>query len=254
MDGRPVRLTIRRALPLIAAVMLGLPLAACEPVRKPQLVIWAWERTEDLRFAPATAEVAVLSASIVLEGAQVRARGRQFPLYAAPGQVTTAVVHVEISQRRSLDWTPEREAEVAAAIVGFAQGAWVRRLQVDFEVRASERPVLLGVLRAVRARLRPEIPLSMTALASWCETETWLAEAPVDEVAPMLFRMGPGGAAIRAKLARGGDFRNPRCRSALAISTDAPLARIPAGRRVYLFNPRSWTADDFERVRREHGG
>jgi hypothetical protein len=53
---------------------------------------------------------------------------------------------------------------------------------------------------------------------------------------------------LKAKLEAGGDFANPRCRTALAISTDAPLARAPAGRRVYLFDPRSWTLPDYEAV------
>lgn len=144
-----------------------------------------------------------------------------------------------------------REAQVAQAALRLARRPGVRRLQMDFEVRASERPILLAVLRGVRAGLPEGIELSMTALASWCDTETWLDEAPVDEIVPMLFRMGPGGERLKARLAAGGDFANPRCRRALAVSADTPLARAPAGRRVYLFNPRSWTAASFERVRRE---
>ena len=65
----------------------------------------------------------------------------------------------------------------------------------------------------------------------------------------MLFRMTVGGEALEKRLAAGGDFRNPRCRAALGIATDSPIARAPAGRRVYLFNPRSWTAADFQRAR-----
>ena len=90
----------------------------------------------------------------------------------------------------------------------------------------------------------------MTALASWCG-EDWLGAAPVDEVAPMLFRMGPAGEVVKATLAAGGDLRDPRCRTALAVSTDAPMARSPTGRRVYLFSPRSWTAAEFESERRQ---
>jgi hypothetical protein len=47
--------------------------------------------------------------------------------------------------------------------------------------------VLLDVLRAVRATLPAGRELSMTALASWYDTERWLGAAPVDEVVPMLF-------------------------------------------------------------------
>jgi hypothetical protein len=238
---------------LLAAIALCLLSGATSRRAAPQLVIWAWERPEDLRFANRDAEVAVQMGFIALSGERIEIRGRGHPLLAAPGQVATAVVHIEIDHRRPLVWTPAAEAEVAHAVVDLARVSGARRLQVDFEVRASERPILLGLLRAIRAELPPGIVLSMTALASWCETEDWLGEAPVDEVVPMLFRMGRGDA-LKAKLAAGGDFANPRCRQALAISTDAPLGRIPNRRRVYLFNPRSWTAGDFAAVRRRVGG
>ena len=215
------------------------------------LTIWAWERPEDLRFAGSDAEVAVQTGFIELSGDRLIVRGRRHPLQVRAAQVTTSVVHVQIDHRRPLVWTDERAGQVAQAIVRLGDRPGVRRLQLDFEVRASERPILLAVLRGVRARLPEGLALSMTALASWCETESWLDQAPVDEIVPMLFRMGPDGARLKARLAAGGDFANARCRTAFAISTDTPLVRAPAGRRLYLFSHRSWTAADFKRVRHE---
>ena len=81
----------------------------------------------------------------------------------------------------------------------------------------------------------------MTALASWCDTEHWLQAAPVDEIVPMLFRMGRDAAPLRRKLAAGGDFAEPRCRDAVGISLDAPVT-VPPNRRVYVFNPLPWDA------------
>ena len=91
----------------------------------------------------------------------------------------------------------------------------------------------------------------MTALASWCDTEHWIGQAPVDEIVPMLFRMGPGGEKLKQRLAEGGDFRERRCRSALGIATDTPPAGLPAGRRIYVFNPRRWNAADYATLIRE---
>lgn len=231
--------------------LAGLALALSAHVAHAQpLILWAWERPEDLRFAGQEAEVAAQTGFIELSGDRLIVRGRRHPLLTRPGQVTTTVVHVQIDPRRRLVWTPEREAQVAQAVLRLAKRPGVRRLQLDFEVRASERPILMAVLRGVRAGLPDGVELSMTALASWCETEAWLDEAPVDEIVPMLFRMGPGGERLKAKLAAGGDFANPRCRHALAVSADTPLARAPTGRRVYLFNPGSWTAASFATTRR----
>ncbi len=239
---------MRALLPLLPLSLLA---ASCRPTpdAPSQLILWAWERPEDVRFAGARAEVAVQTGFVELSGNGLQARGRRFPLKAA-APPSTAVVHVQIDHERPLEWTERLRARTSAAILHYATTIRAPRVQLDFEVRASEREVLLDVLADLRRGLPAGTSLSMTALASWCDTEGWLERAPADEIVPMLFRMTEGGEALRKRLAAGGDFRNPRCRAALGIATDTPIARAPPGRRVYLFNPRSWTAEDFEKARR----
>jgi hypothetical protein len=185
----------------------------------------------------------------VLDGEAVEARGRRFPLLVAEPPATS-VVHVEIRRDRPIVWNAAMRATTAAAILHYATRLPVRRVQVDFEVRASERAILLDILGDVRRALPRGTLLSMTALASWCG-EDWLAGAPVDEVVPMLFRMGRGGEDVRAMLAEGGDLRHDRCRGALGVAVGTPVPRAPPGRRVYLFDPRSWTPRDFAAVEQE---
>lgn len=233
---------------LLAALSWALP---AHEARAARLIVWAWERPEDLRVLPPGVEVAAQTGFISLSGARVVARGRRFPLLARPEQVTTHLVHVQIDPRAPLAWTPAMRERTVAAILAYGLATPAKRVQVDFEVRASQRSVLLDVLHDVRAGLPQETQLSMTALADWCDTESWVATAPVDEIAPMLFRMGRAGAPLRARLSAGGDFALERCHGALAISTDTPIPRAPGGRRVYLFNPRTWTAAAFETIERE---
>jgi hypothetical protein len=243
---------MRRDKALALTILLtALPLrAASAPPEPSRLVVWAWQRPEDLRFLRGGAEIAVQTGFIELSGARIDARGRRFPLLADPDRVTTSVVHVQIDPRRPLDWSRAARRKAADAVLQFARARPTPWVQIDFEARASQRQVVLDLLHDVRAGLPTTTRLSMTALASWCDTETWLSAAPVDEIVPMLFRMGPMGGALRARLAAGGDFAEPRCRTALAISTDAPITRAPAGRRVYLFDPESWRAADYDVVRK----
>lgn len=195
--------------------------------------------------------MAVQTGFVELSGDEMRTRGRRFPLHVARPPTTT-LVHVQIDRTRPLVWSPRLRAQASAAILHYASAAPAGRVQVDFEVRASERKILLEVLDDVRRGLPADTRLSMTALASWCDTEAWLDQAPVDEIVPMLFRM-QGGQALVRRLEKGGDFRNPKCRTALALSTDTPIVQAPPGRRIYLFNPHSWTSHDYEQMRREVG-
>jgi hypothetical protein len=228
---------------LAIAALLALTADAKPP--SPTPVLWAWERPEDLRFAGPEVAVAVLAGTITLSGDRVLAAPRRQPVQVLPDQRLIAVIHVEIDRRQAPDWSPAQRERAAAAALAYASGVNAAEIQLDFEVRASERQVLLDLAGDLRAGLPPDRRLSMTALASWCDTEHWLAAAPVDEIVPMLFRMGPGGESLKRRLAEGGDFREPRCRAAIGIATDTPPAGLPPGRRLYVFNPRRWNAADF---------
>ncbi|OAN66900.1 hypothetical protein [Sphingomonas sp. TDK1] len=238
---------MRRLLPLPLLPLLAL--AACKPATAPpKLIVWAWERPEDLRFLPGDAEVAVQTGFLELSGDNFLARGRRYPLRTGR-QPGTALVHIQIDDSRPLHWTPMLRARVAAAVLHYARVVPAPRVQIDFEVRQSQRRILADLLHDVRAGLPRGTPLSMTAIASWCQ-EDWLGSLPVDEIVPMLFRMGRGDASIRARIEGGGDWTEPACRKALAISADTPIARAPAGRRIYLFAPQSWTPSTFDAVRK----
>jgi hypothetical protein len=233
----------RLALALAASLAFAGPAAAGQS----KLVLWAWERPEDLRFAPAGVEVAAQTGVVELSGDRVESRSRSAPLQMN-GRPATAMVHVQIDRRRPLEWTPKARAAAAAAVLELGRPAGSRRLQVDFEVKRSERQVLLDLLGDVRRGLPRNVLLSMTVTASWCDTERWLAGAPVDEIVPMMF--GPTAEKMKAKLAAGGDFRGVACRRAVGVSTESPLRRGPPRRRIYLYSPRSWTQADFDEVRR----
>ena len=236
----PLKIAVRSVL---ACIILSLT-AATRPTPAPAVVLWAWERPEDLRFAGPGTIIAVLAGTVRLSGNDVSAQPRLQPALVLPSQQIIGVVHLEIDRARRPAWNAAQRARTAAAVRLLLKNPRYTNVQIDFEVHASERHILLDLLADVRAQLDPGRALSMTALASWCDTETWIAAAPVDEIVPMLFRMGPAGEPIRRRLANGGEFHEPHCRASVGIATDAPPDRLPPGRRLWLFNPHSWTPQD----------
>ena len=85
----------------------------------------------------------------------------------------------------------------------------------------------------------------MTALASFCVGDRWLSDLPVDEAVPMIFRMGADDRSIKNLLSSGEDFREPLCQKSYGIAVDEPLdIQFKPGRRVYVFNDRSWKPGD----------
>ena len=210
----------------------------------PRVVLWAWERPEDLRFlAGGDAGVAFLAATVRLSGGAVLTQRRRQPLLVDPATPIMAVVRVETARgfKPALS-AGQREAVVRAALdaAGLPR---VAAVQIDGDAAASERPFFRALLADLRARLDPRLGLSFTALASWCAGDRWLNDVPVDEAVPMFFQMGQDAAVIRARAADGRLARE--CRAAAGFSTDEPVT--PTSGRVYLFSREPWTRMAFER-------
>ena len=206
----------------------------------PQVILWAWERPEDLRFInPDDIGVAFLAQTVYLRDDKTTIRPRLQPLSVAEDVKLIAVTRIETTRAaRSSD----QRARTVAAIVRLTRNQRIAAVQIDFDALMSERAFYRDLLVDLRQAIPANVRLSITALASWCLGDNWLAGLPIDEAVPMLFRMGVDQRNIEMRLDAGADFNAPLARHSLGISTDEPLARLPAGRRVYIFNPRPWTA------------
>ncbi len=247
-----------KAIITVLLVALGLssaPAPLPDRLGLPRLMLWSWDRTDDLRFIdPAETGVAYLAGTLHLDAGGIAIVPRRNPLLLRPGTATLAVIHIALDRSRppALDETA-RDRLVAAILQLRPAGA--EPLQIDFEVTQSQQRFLAATIAALRRKL-PETPLSMTALSSWCLNEDWLDAVPVDEIVPMLFRLGPERLRIVAHFRAGGDFRDRRCRSSAGIAADemggAPLdAPRLAGRRLYVFAAQPWTAATYATIRRE---
>jgi hypothetical protein len=237
-----------RTVVVVALMMAALmALAYRRPQRDPlpefpRVMLWAWERPEKLDFInPREVGVAFLARTVYLRGGVTTVRPRLQPLVVAPGTPLMAVVRIESQDLQDAGQhaeAPGQRVDVVHAILDATELRGVRALQVDFDARVSEREFYRGVLLDLRRVLPASMPLSITALASWCEYDDWVSGLPVTEAVPMLFRMGV------ESYRPGEEFRPGLCRTSVGISTDEPLPGIPRGRRVYIFNSRSWSRED----------
>jgi hypothetical protein len=244
-------------LPLLIALLLAGDRArfvrASAGIDMPALMVWAWDRDDDLRFLnTGDTGVAYLAATVTLRGDGVYVTPRHNVLGLPEGARLAAALHVESDRAEPPALSKEMSRRFVDVLAALAGDFPHHMLQIDFEAVASQRAFFIDALAALRLRL-PGKPLSVTALASWCLTENWTGRLAADEVVPMLFRMGPDGRRIRAHFAGGGDFRAPSCRSSIGVATDELPNSLPPGRRVYVFSPRRWTVQAYELVRTRMG-
>jgi len=214
----------------------------------PRLILWAWERPTDLRSLDDGIGVAFLSQTLIVRHGSVEVLPRRNPLRVAADTPLVAVTRIESGDAGAAALSPATTSAMAAAIAGTASLPRVRGVQIDFDAAGSERAFYRALVLAVRQAIGPDLPLSITALASWCAQDRWMAGLPVDEAVPMLFRLGPLNDPY-AGIARSPSAAAAECRGALGTSLDEPLRIRAAGRRVYVFNASPWTPASVTRAR-----
>lgn len=151
-------------------------------------------------------------------------------------------MRIEVDRRSPPSLSASQKAKTAAIIAELADTS-PAAIQVDFDATRSERVFYRDLLADVRSRLPASMPLSMTALASWCLDDDWVSGLPVDDAVPMVYRMGPDTSGITTYLREGGEFAPVLSRQSVGLSLGAEIVGLAAGRRVYLFSPRPCTAE-----------
>lgn len=219
----------------------------------PSIILWAWERPEQLNFIDTSKlGVAFLASTIYLRGNDVVTRPRLQPLNVPANTSLVAVTRIEADRRDPPRLTPEQLKKTVAALASNRKLPNVIAVQIDFDATLSERNFYRQLLFELRHELPASMPLSITALASWCQGDNWLDDLPIDEAVPMLFRMGIEERQVRAYLTSGESFNSTKCQSSLGLSTDEPIAGLPINKRTYFFNPRSWTPASVNELLKRH--
>ena len=94
-------------------------------------------------------------------------------------------------------------------------------------------------------KLVGEKALSITALASWCLSDNWIATLPIDAAVHMVYRLGPNRESIRAKLRSDRRFAEPMCAGNVGYSAHEEVVWLEGLERVFLFHPLPWTPERF---------
>jgi hypothetical protein len=240
----------------VALLLLLITISACQKSQtvnsKPNIFLWAWERPENLEFIdPNKMGVAFLAQTIELKADQIIVKPRRQPLKVTNTKLI-AVTRIEtIKTVEKANLSELQHQAILRLLLKSLELKNVSAIQIDFDATASEREFYRQLLQELRTKLPPDTGLTMTALASWCVSDNWIKDLPVDEAVPMIFEMGADDKAIRDFLGSGADWPEPLCRKSYGISINEPLKiQFKPNRKFYLFNynPNGWEKSDLERL------
>jgi hypothetical protein len=238
--GKSMRLLTFMLLPILIAALYSFSPKPVESL--PPVILWAWERPERLDFIDTEkVGVAYLAKTITLRGDRVVVRPRLQPLQLPEDTKLIAVVRIESDREDRPTLTTGQIEQTAREVVNVSAKS---PIQIDFDATLSERQFYRELIRKVRDDLPASIPLSITALASWCAGDDWISDLPVDEAVPMLFRLGVEERNFQRRLESGEGFESRICRNSAGVSTDEPV-KAPAVDRLYIFSPTPWSEQSF---------
>lgn len=246
---------------LIAAVLCGLLAfgAGAHTKPAPHIVLWAWQREENLTNIDAKRmQVAFLACNVILKEDRVITKWRDQPLHVSPGTVLIPVVRVDIDRICAPTLSKEQSHALAEVIAKTSHSARsISKIQIDFDALETQRPFYRETLNYLRQRLPENIAISITALASWCIWDSWLRDVPVNETVPMMFSLGRDRDKILRYFRSGGDFRDGRCLESLGISLeDAEVNQVmiplikqrSSAVSLYVFTRTSWTTSKLAKL------
>lgn len=232
--------------------------AADEPkTQLPYKVLWAWQRSEDLSsINPQEFGVAFLACHTQLTGDKVSWQWRNQPLKVPPNTKVVPVIRIDVDHKRPVSFSQSQLERLVDIVVKASRASNSAQVQIDFDALASERSFYRRLIEAVHSKL--QVPLSITALASWCLFDNWIKDLPVTESVPMMFSLGRDRKKVLLHFRTNGDFFDLRSRQSLGLSLEdsevnglmIPLSKrrkIPV--RVYVFTRTAWTPTKIQFVR-----
>lgn len=223
-----------------ASFVLALAVSMAAAGAPPPRMLWIWYPNPALKTSlPLDAGVAFIVASVYLAGSNdpvpfVRRAATALP----PGAYRMGVIRIEHNRAA---FTARQRADAARIVAEAVRTTRVPAVQIDFDAPNSARPFYRALLRDIRQRIGPSVFLSITALASWCGENSWLAGVDADELVPMLFQTGRESAALLDRPRSGARFPFEGCLGSVGVSTFGPQGNL-SGRRVYIFpGNANWT-------------
>ena len=208
----------------------------------PDYYLWAWRRAEDLSFIESgSAHAAIWTATIFIEDGRMSVERRTVPVTYPADIDIVAVTRLEIRGVYGV----EMAMSVAAAILETGAPFRPVEYQVDFDTLFSQRSFYRLLLLELR-NIIGDAELSITALASWCLFDNWIAGLPIDSAVPMVYRLGNRRESIVTRLRAERAFMEPICAGNVGYSADEPAVWLRDLERVFLFHPLPWTRERFQ--------
>jgi len=209
------------------------------------LVLWSWQRADDLSFVKDSVSVAPLVATISVDKNGVRVQPRRNVLTLAQNAHIIPVIRLEIDPK-----TQVSDGHLDALIHNIQSLVYSCKtdiVQLDFDAAKSQRPLYEKLLIQLKAS-SPHVKVSITALASWCVGDTWIDKLPITHAVPMLYNLGENADDFKKYFTDNRGWQSKKCHGHIGFEQNDIFTKPPRGWHAYVFNKNAWTEKDYKSV------
>lgn len=219
------------------------------------IVIWVWERPENLYFLKENnITFAYLSGTVTKKDENIEYYPRRQPLRIPDNSKTITVVRIE-DKSDIHEFSNQDLLDISEYIVRSCQERETNlSCQIDFDATESQIDFYKKLVVSVREQLPKNTKLSVTALVSWCTIDNpWFVDLPLDEVVPMFFRLGKDENLYWQKIKDGSLKINSVCQKSVGIATDEPVPNkvYLENKPIYIFNNVYWSPANWAIIKSE---
>lgn len=220
--------------------------------KPPNIVIWVWERPENLYFMEdENVSFSYLAGTITKTDKGLIPYFRQQPLRIPNNSKTMAVVRIEHRVENKSFSESDRKIITKFIVESCTQLEKNGSCQIDFDATKSQLDFYKKLLTDVRLALPKKMKLSITSLLSWCTTKNaWFDNSPINEVVPMFFRLGTNSNEYWDKIKDNKLELNSACKKSIGISTDENLPKkYLKNKTIYIFNNEYWNYENWSKIK-----
>jgi hypothetical protein len=231
----------------------------CKTISQPRIVLWAWTHDDDFSFIDSNTTAIAFYAGTIVLGSETATLCRRKNKLVIPKSCHHFPVF-RIENAHPTEGATQNAFKVALRLISeYCKTHPCDKLQIDFDASFLDRPAYLNFLQALRKEFGDKKSISITALASWCQGDRWLAKAPVDEAVAMFFSLGKGKEETLKLLSKefpntGGIYDQSLGFSVSETRTNAALlksASLKSAKQIYAFSSLGWTKQRYEYTLKE---
>jgi hypothetical protein len=212
----------------------------------PKLILWSWQRADDLSFIDDNISIAPLVATIVVDTNGVSVDPRRNALKTPKNAKLIPVVRLEISPH--IQVSDDHVNTIVRHIQSFVVSIKADNIQIDFDARKSQRLLYEQILKQLRTTM-PNTQISITALASWCVGDVWIDNLPITHAVPMLYNLGEHAHEFKRYFTKHQKWPSKKCQGHIGFEQNDIFTKPPKDWHVYVFNNKAWTANDLKKIK-----